>query len=275
VVAEQDDGCDEDHNIFPLGTNRPGRPLDLGCRPVHSRCLRNDVSFFRDEGRGSLVNRVVYHLALRFAPPLVGGYLRLVQKTSRVEVVNEDVWGRVRERWGGAIFALWHSRLLYPAYHFRHRGLQTIISRSRDGEIISRVVEGWGYHVVRGSSSRGGAEAFRGLLKQLQSGRDVVITPDGPRGPPEKVQPGVVALAKLTGYPIVPVSYDASRRILVRSWDRFLVPLPFARIQIVAGEPIVPEGDEETLRAEVARGIQPLTQAAEIAVRGGTTTTGR
>lgn len=182
--------------------------------------------------------------------------------------MNEEVRGRVRERWGAAIFAIWHSRLLYPAYHFRHRDLQTIISRSRDGEIIAKVVQRWGYHVVRGSTSRGGSEAFRELLRRLEAGRDVVITPDGPRGPREEVQPGIIALSRMTGYPIVPVSYDASRRILLRSWDRFLVPLPFSRIRIVVGEPIPPDADEESLREKVSDALQAVTEIARRAFHG-------
>lgn len=210
------------------------------------------------------MNPILFHIGYHLAPPLAGAYLRLVEKTSRVEVVNERVIERVRERTGPGIYAIWHSRMLYPAYHFRHRGAQALISRSRDGDIIVRAVEKWGYRAVRGSSSRGGATALRGLVRVLEQGRDVVITPDGPRGPREEVQPGVVALARLTGYPIVPLGYDASRKLVFNSWDRFVVPLPFGRIRIVFGEPIEPSGDEGILRSRITEGLAEATAAARL-----------
>jgi lysophospholipid acyltransferase (LPLAT)-like uncharacterized protein len=193
----------------------------------------------------------------------------MVRWTSRVEVINEDVIRRVREGFGPGIYAIWHSRLLYPAYHFGHYHPHVVISRSRDGDLIARVAERWGYYPIRGSSSRGGASAFRALLRDLQAGKDVVITPDGPRGPREKAQMGVVALARHTGYPVIPVSYDASRRIRLRSWDRFVVPLPFSRIRMVFGEPIEPEDDTEEFRDRVEVELHRTTREARNTVRPG------
>jgi len=208
------------------------------------------------------VNPIAFRLGYRLAPGVIGSYLALVEKTSRVQVINEAVIERVTRSHGSAIYAVWHSRLLFTAYHFRHRDVRVIISRSRDGDVIARVVERWGYHPVRGSSSRGGALAFRQLARLLRAGNNVVVTPDGPRGPREEVQPGVAALARITGRPVVPVSYDAARKIVLNSWDRFIIPLPFSSIRIVLGEPVEPAGEEDDLRNRVARGLAEAAAAA-------------
>jgi len=204
----------------------------------------------------------LYRLGYYLGPSIAGSYLGLLRLTCRVEVVNEGVIQRVRDRYGPGIYVIWHSRLLYPAYHFGHYHPQTLISRSRDGNLIARVAERWGYRTVRGSSSRGGTSAFRTLLKDLSEGKDVVITPDGPRGPREKVQMGTVALAKHTGYPVIPVSYDASRRVRLRSWDRFVLPLPFSKIRVVFSEPVEPSEDEEEFRRRIEAGLREATREA-------------
>jgi lysophospholipid acyltransferase (LPLAT)-like uncharacterized protein len=203
--------------------------------------------------------RIIYHLG-----PLLGdAYLGFVRLTSRVEVINEEVVQQVRRDYGAGIYVIWHSRLLYPAYHLGHYRPNVLISRSRDGDLIARGALRWGYEPVRGSSSRGGGMALRVLIRGLRAGKDVVITPDGPRGPRERVQPGVIALAKKSGCPVIPMSYDASRRVRLRSWDRFLAPLPFSKIRIVFGEPVSPEGGSEAGCRRVESGLQAVTREAE------------
>lgn len=149
------------------------------------------------------------------------------------------------------LFALWHGRLLPLTYFHRHRGFAAMVSRSKDGEYITRIVEKWGFEVVRGSTSRGGLSALRDVSRQIRAGNSVAITPDGPRGPRQRLQPGVIAAAKLTGAPILPIVAGCNRAWWPGSWDRFCIPKPFAEVIVLYGEPRhVPRdaGDAELAR---------------------------
>jgi lysophospholipid acyltransferase (LPLAT)-like uncharacterized protein len=136
------------------------------------------------------------------------------------------------------IFVLWHGRLLPLGFVHRGQGVVGLASSSADGEYISRILRHWGFGIVRGSSSSGGDTAFRELIREVRAGRSVAITPDGPRGPREQLKPGVLQLAQLTGVPLVPVAAAASRSWWFVSWDRFLVPQPFARLHVAYGNPV-------------------------------------
>lgn len=157
--------------------------------------------------------------------------------TVRFSVKHGERYEQFERRGEPVIFAVWHGRLLPLTYYHRDRGITAIISRSGDGEYIARVVEGWGYHTVRGSTSRGGSSALRGLVKAARDGHSLAITPDGPRGPRQKLQPGVITAARLTGLPIVPLAGGCSRAWWPGSWDRFCVPKPFATVTVEYGEP--------------------------------------
>ena len=172
-----------------------------------------------------------------------------------------------------AIFAIWHNRLalcllIYRGYVVRnqpHRRLAAIASASRDGGMLSRVLELFGVLPVRGSSSRRGAAALRELTQAAAQGCDLAVTPDGPRGPCYVVQPGVIAAAQFTGLPVVPVAYALSWKKTLRTWDRFQIPLPFSRVDVKIGKPLlVPreadEAERERLRGELERGLRALTQ---------------
>jgi lysophospholipid acyltransferase (LPLAT)-like uncharacterized protein len=125
-------------------------------------------------------------------------------------------------------------------------------SLSRDGEYIARVLHGFGFVVARGSSSRGGEGAVLEMAEMLADGLDAGLTPDGPKGPLYRVQPGVVILASLSGVPIVPATYDMTRKKRLTSWDRFIIPSPFSRGVMVYGDPVfVPKDADEAAREEV------------------------
>lgn len=162
------------------------------------------------------------------------------------------------------LFVLWHSRILPLLYHHRGRGIVLLISRHRDGGYLADLAEQWGYRAVRGSSKRGGAAGLRGIVRELQGGAIVALTPDGPQGPPEKVKPGAIAAAQHAGVPVVPLTAIASSAWWVRSWDRFCIPKPFARVEIAYGAPIVvgagKEGAADAV-ASVERGMQQLVAA--------------
>lgn len=160
--------------------------------------------------------------------------LEALLRSCRFTEEGTDLFEEVRAR-GPVIIAAWHGRLLPLAWRHRHRGYAPMISQSRDGDFIAGVVAGWGYHPVRGSTSRGGGAALRELVRRSRA-HTLVLTPDGPRGPRHHLQPGVLVAARLTGLPIVPLAAGADRAWWLGGWDRFLVPKPFARVHLLHGQ---------------------------------------
>ena len=163
---------------------------------------------------------------------------------------------------GPCIFALWHGRLLPLSYHHRHQNIATLISKSGDGDYLSGFLERWGYVPVRGSSSRGGMEAVRNLVRAARSGHSLAITPDGPRGPMQKLKPGVLVTAQLAGIPILPLTGTADRGWWPGQWDRFLVPKPFARVRMRYAAPMrIPRSASETDLARYGQQLEELLNA--------------
>jgi lysophospholipid acyltransferase (LPLAT)-like uncharacterized protein len=170
------------------------------------------------------------------------------------------------------IYAIWHNRLAlslilfqrYPQRLQPQRRMAAIVSASKDGALLARVLEHFRVQPVRGSTSRRGPQALLELTTWAERGFDLAITPDGPRGPRYVVQEGAVALAQLTGQPVVPVSYYLAWKVRVRSWDGFQVPLPFSRCDVYLGEPVtIPRNasdpERETLRLRLEERLQALT----------------
>ena len=157
-----------------------------------------------------------------------------------------------RER-RAVIYALWHGRMLMiPAIYEGRVTPWVMTSLSRDGELVDRVVRGFGFRTVRGSTTQGGTRALREQIRLLRRGEDVAVLPDGPKGPRHVAQPGVILLAKLSRAPVIPMSFGAFPRWLLSSWDEFLMPLPFARAVVVFSEPILvpPDAERDTLEAK-------------------------
>lgn len=182
---------------------------------------------------------------------LGGTALDALMRTTSVRTEGEENFRQFWREKRPVVFTLWHGRLLPCTYHHRHQDVVTLVSHHRDGEYITRLVQKWGYTAVRGSSSRGGLDALRELVRHLRNGRSLAITPDGPRVPLENLKPGPLLAAQLTGAPIIPVASGASRASYFGGWDRFLIPHPFARLRIAYGEPVyVPRrADEAELQA--------------------------
>jgi lysophospholipid acyltransferase (LPLAT)-like uncharacterized protein len=149
------------------------------------------------------------------------------------------------------IFAFWHARLLPLVFTHRNRGVVVLISRHRDGELIARIIEKLGFRTARGSSTRGGEEGARDLLRYGEEGALLAIAPDGPRGPAETVKPGLAWIASRTGLPVVPAASAARSAWVFRSWDRFRVPMPFAKVVVSYADPVTipPAADAEALEA--------------------------
>ena len=206
------------------------------------------------------------------APPAAALAVRALGVTLRITETGVEA---LRPRWAQdqpLIYAVWHGRILMipwlTARLRRTRGaraVRVLASRSRDGELVARWVTRFGLSVVRGSSSRGGAEALRSLAASVRAGQDVAVVPDGPLGPPERVQAGIVVLAAATGAPIVPLAFAARPARRLASWDSFLVPLPFARAAVVFGAAatVSRDVDRETARVHVERALHDVTELAD------------
>ena len=181
---------------------------------------------------------------VRLAAPLV----RLLAMTWRYEEVNSAPWRALRASRQAFILALWHGHLLPLTWRRRDEGITVMISHHSDGEIIARLVERWGCRTVRGSTSRGAGRALLAMVRELQEGREFAITPDGPRGPAGEPAPGVLMASHRAGVPVVPMRADVSRAWRLGSWDRFIVPKPFARVRITYGDPWIATGSDEAAR---------------------------
>jgi lysophospholipid acyltransferase (LPLAT)-like uncharacterized protein len=196
---------------------------------------------------------------------LAAGFIRGLRASLRLRYHDAEqirAWERTETHF---ILAFWHRHLLLMPYAYRGKKISVLVSQSQDGELIARTVARLGIDSSRGSSSRGGIAGMRSLLRKAAEGWDIAFTPDGPRGPLREVQPGVILAAASTGLPILPVAIAASRAKLLRSWDRFMVPLPFSKVHIVYGEPLVVErrGDLEAAAAELKRRLDGVEAAAE------------
>jgi len=151
------------------------------------------------------------------------------------------------------IMAFWHGRILPATIYFRRRGIIVITSENFDGEWIAGIIERFGYGTARGSTSRGGRRALLQLKRDMAAGRPAAFTLDGPRGPARVAQPGAVWLAKATGNPVVPFHIEATSYWTVNSWDRTLIPKPFATVSVAIGEPFDVSAEAGESELEAAR----------------------
>ena len=172
-----------------------------------------------------------------------------------------------------AIFCIWHNRLatcvkvldVHRRPNNSGAGMAALVSASKDGALLARILEWFRIQPVRGSSSRRGAQALRELTTWAERGHDLTITPDGPRGPGYQVQDGITSLAQLTGLPIVPVALNLNWKISIKSWDRFQIPLPFARCEVCVGRSFRVPADasdaaREKLRWQLEAELRAITR---------------
>lgn len=167
---------------------------------------------------------------------LSGPLLQLYFSTIRVREWQKKYVYELRHKKQTIIFLLWHENMFVPLYTNRYDKVHVLVSQHFDGEIISRVLHSLGFRTVRGSSTRGGFEAFLGMRKKLGK-YDIAITPDGPRGPRRNVKLGAVKLASETGNVVIPVGLACSRYKRLKSWDKFLLIYPFSKCEVVYGKP--------------------------------------
>src|SRR5438034_11051568 len=185
----------------------------------------------------------------------IAGYpvIALLTSTLRWKVDGAEHFDAVLRGGRQPIMAFWHGRILPAAYFFRRRGIVVITSENFDGEWIRGIIENFGYGTARGSTSRGGLKALLQLKRDMAAGRSAAFTIDGPRGPARVAQPGAVWLAKTTGNPVLPFHIEADRFWTANSWDRTLIPKPFATVAITVGEPLEVPADAGDDGLEAAR----------------------
>ena len=164
-------------------------------------------------------------------------------KSCRLTIVGESEYRALRDTGRPVVHLIWHGKIFIVPYFFRKRNIMPLVSPSRDGEIAARIMDGWGYKLLRGSGTHFMKNAWLDMKKELQSGGEVIIVPDGPRGPDRKLKLGGVKLAAETGAALVPFSFSTSKKKVLHSWDRFLIFTPFSRVVAVYGRPIdIPQG---------------------------------
>ena len=204
----------------------------------------------------------------RLTARLLSFLVRCLCQTLRLQTQGETKALQALEKYGGGSLICWHGRTLIPTYYFRGRGFGTLISLSRDGGLMAEYQRTLGMFVIRGSSSRRGMTAVREALTFFKSGGVMLLTPDGPRGPTEIVQPGVLFLTRKSGKPIIPGGISASPCWRLKSWDRFLIPKPFSRAAIVFGDPffVLPDESLETAAERLAVILNHLQDRADRAV---------
>ncbi len=216
--------------------------------------------------------------AAQLAATLIGAYIRLVIATTRWTIVDRKYFDQAEAEGKGVIFAFWHSRLMMAPRLCQEtdRRVYMLISANRDGEIIANAVNSFDLSFIRGSAAnpkkpkknKGGASAIAQMLSALEDGDVVGLTPDGPRGPGEKVKPGIIKLAQMSGAPILPAGISTRRGRRLSSWDRFLFALPFSKGVCVAGPPVSapqenhPEALEST-REKVEKALADVTKKAD------------
>jgi lysophospholipid acyltransferase (LPLAT)-like uncharacterized protein len=197
--------------------------------------------------------------------------IRLLGFTWRIEWRGEEHLERARELSDQVIFCFWHGRLLVLSYTHRRRDIQVLASEHPDGDLMGRTIRRLGFGHLKGSSTRGGARALRDLSRVLREGFDIGLTVDGPRGPRGSVQQGAIELSRMTGSAVIPLSNSSRPRKLFRSWDRFQLPLPFARVVVSYGEAFaVPsdagEGERERYRLMLEERLDGLTSGLDRAM---------
>jgi lysophospholipid acyltransferase (LPLAT)-like uncharacterized protein len=203
----------------------------------------------------------------RWLAYLLGLIGRLWLPTLRIEVVNLQRYLAIKNNGQNVIFVMWHSKMLLLVRHARHYRCTTLVSPGRDGEIGARVAARFAVPTIRGDTRHRPARALKDLARIIRNG-DIGLFADGPAGPPCRIKPGVIALAQLSGCPIVPLGAAARWNITFNSWDRFVLPLPFSKVVITVGE-AVPVGNRaeapepDRLEKLINRKINELTELAQ------------
>ena len=179
----------------------------------------------------------------------------LWSKSVRLTILGEDKYKALRDEGKAVVFLAWHGRIFIVPYFFRKRNIMPLVSPSEDGEIPAQIMARWEYKILRGSGSHAIIRAWNVMKQELKDGGEVIIIPDGPKGPGRVMKMGGIKLAHETGAYLVPFSFSASRKKVLSSWDLFVIGKPFSRVVAIYGDPITidPSLDADGLEKERAR----------------------
>ena len=214
-------------------------------------------------------------LLLNILLPIIIFIYRLMAYTYDIKEINGAGLSPLQNKPTKYVYAFWHCQIIPNAFIYRNLKVGIVASQHKDGEIAARAVSAFGFVPVRGSTTRGGDNAIRGFVALMENGQDIAITPDGPRGPRETViGNGIVYMAKLTGKPIIPFCNASDRAFYLRTWDKMIIPKPFAKVRVMFGEPVsVPPGitdsDYEVYRKKVENELLRINKECEAAVLNG------
>lgn len=201
------------------------------------------------------------HLAV----PVGRIFAQALAATWRFSEHNTADFDRLRAEKKPFLLAVWHGQLFVAVMANRHRGFAAMASTHGDADLIARMMMQWGYEFVRGSSSKGGRAALLQMVEHLREGRHFALTPDGPRGPRGVPKPGTLVAAVRGGAPIVTMHFEVSSAWRFKSWDRFCLPKPFARVRAIYTEAWLPPDTSEESMAELSRRLGPV-EAVSLAV---------
>lgn len=192
-------------------------------------------------------------------------YIRFVHATTQWHEIGRETPEKLWAEGRPFIMAFWHGRFFLLAPFWNKRApVDMLISQHRDGRLIANTLKHFGIGTVAGSTSKGGGQALRQMIRALKSGSYIGITPDGPRGPRQRASTGIIVLARLSGAPIIPVTFAAEKRCLLSSWDRFHLAFPFGRGVCLWGDAIeLDDMNEEQARAAVETTLNALTEQAD------------
>ena len=202
-------------------------------------------------------------------PYLLFGVVYLWCMTLRSKNMNEEEENHFKNLTGPYILTLWHGRIFYLFYYLRrHPDYFLLISPSEDGDLLARLARLMGYSVIRGSTYKKAVSAARSLIKVLRRNQRIIIIADGSRGPRCVAQPGSVQLAGITGAPIFPMTFGAKNKVVLNSWDKFVIPLPFTRCTLNFSSPISlpPKSSEQTIeekRLELENALNRISKASD------------
>ncbi|MDP2972089.1 MAG: lysophospholipid acyltransferase family protein [Deltaproteobacteria bacterium] len=199
-------------------------------------------------------------------PWLAFWIIKLLGRTMRLVEIHPEIPRSFWEKGIPVIGALWHGRLLMMPIIYKGKKLSFLVSPHRDGQVMGKALKRFGFHAILGSTTRKGFSGFKQMVRA--HGSDIGIVPDGPRGPRQQVQIGVIELARRTGNPILPLTFSASKKKIFKTWDRFLLPYPFSKGVFIWGEPVYVDrdGDRDYLeekRLLLERKLNELTEEAD------------
>jgi lysophospholipid acyltransferase (LPLAT)-like uncharacterized protein len=192
--------------------------------------------------------------------------IKTLSWTMKFEEIHPEIPKSFWEKEIPAIGAFWHGRLLMMPIVYKGKKLSFLVSPHRDGQVVGKALQRFGFHAILGSTTRKG---FSGFIKMVKAhGSDIAIVPDGPRGPCHRVQIGVIELAKLTGRAIIPLTFGASKKKIFNTWDRFLLPYPFSKGVFIWGKPIYVEQNRnrvylEEVKTLLEKRLDELTERAD------------